>query len=88
MWLCDAVICMVFYQLKPWRQLYPLAQSLWQVKCIPWDYQAISAKHSSFYAFFDRPGASAATLDPFSALVYNLRNVSGDDVSQILGHYL
>jgi len=25
---------------------------------------------------FDRPGGSASTLDPFSALVYNLRNVS------------
>ena len=27
-WLSDAVICTVFYQLKPWRQLYPLAWSL------------------------------------------------------------
>jgi len=26
---------------------------------------------------FDRSGAFAATLDPFSALVYNLRDVSG-----------
>ena len=25
---------------------------------------------------FDKPGASDSTLDPFSALVYNLRNVS------------
>jgi len=25
---------------------------------------------------FDRPGGSAATLDPFPALMYNLRNVS------------
>ena len=37
---------------------------------------AISAKRGSLYACFDRPGGSAATLDPFSALVYNLRNVS------------
>jgi len=30
----------------------------------------------SLYACFERPGATAATVDPFSALVYNLRNVS------------
>jgi len=27
-------------------------------------------------AWFDRPETSAATQDPFSVLVYNLRNVS------------
>jgi len=47
-----------------------------QVMCSPWDSQAISAKRGSLYACFDRPGGSIATLDPFSAFVYNLRNVS------------
>jgi len=36
--------------------------------------RAISAKHGSLYACFDKPGASDSTLD-FSVLVYNLRNV-------------
>ena len=39
--------------------------------------RAISAKRDSLDACFDKPEASNATLDPFSALVYNLRNVSG-----------
>ena len=43
---------------------------------IPWDSRAISAKRGSLYACFDSPGACAATLDPFLALVYNFRNVS------------
>jgi len=30
----------------------------------------------SLYACFDKPGASDSTLDPVSALVYNLRNLS------------
>jgi len=38
--------------------------------------RAISAKRGSLYAGFDKSGASDSTLDPFSALVYNLRNVS------------
>jgi len=29
----------------------------------------------SLYACFDKPGARDSTLEPFSALVYNLRNV-------------
>ena len=41
------------------------------------------------YACFDKPAASDSTLDPFSALVDNLRNViNGYEVSQILGHSL
>ena len=43
---------------------------------IPRDSRAISAKRGSLYVCFDRPGGSAATVDPFSPLVYNLRNVS------------
>jgi len=39
-------------------------------------FRAISANRGSLYACFDKPGASDATLDPFSALVYNLRNLS------------
>jgi len=38
--------------------------------------RAISARCGSLYACFDKPEASDSTLDPFSALVYNLRNVS------------
>ena len=33
-------------------------------------------KRGSLYACFDRPGGSDSTPDPFSALVYKLRNVS------------
>jgi len=43
---------------------------------ISWDSRAISAKRGSLYTCFDKPGASDSTLDPFSALVYKLRNVS------------
>ena len=35
MWLSDAVICTVFYQLKPWRQLYRLAHSYGRSRAFP-----------------------------------------------------
>jgi len=65
-----------FLPVEALAQLYPLAWSLWQVTCIPWDFRAISAKCGSLYACFDRSGAFAATLDPFSVLLYNLGNVA------------
>jgi len=48
MWLSDAVICTVFYQLKPWRQLLSFSTIVMAVTCITGD----SRQYQLNMAFF------------------------------------